>query len=89
MEDIIKIVRGVSETIQNELKKKKRISWLLATLGASLLGNMLAGKGINRAGEGITRAGYGSPIKDLKLILKYKNTIKMNPDLMGFLLEII
>ena len=29
------------------------------TLGASLLGNILAGKGINRAGEGIVRAGYG------------------------------
>ena len=26
---------------------------LLDTLGASLLGNILAGKGINRAGEGI------------------------------------
>ena len=38
---------------------------LLGTLGASLLGNMLAGKGINRAREGITRAGYGSK-KSLK-----------------------
>ena len=27
---------------------------LLGTLGASLLGNILAGKGINRAGEGAT-----------------------------------
>ena len=33
---------------------------LLGTLGASLLGNILAGKGINRAGEGIVRAGYGN-----------------------------
>ena len=33
---------------------------LLDTLGASLLGNILAGKGINRAGEGIVRAGYGN-----------------------------
>ena len=33
---------------------------LLGTLGASLLGNMLAGKGINRAGEGFIRAGNGS-----------------------------
>ena len=33
---------------------------LLGTLGASLLGNMSAGKGINRAGEGITRGGYES-----------------------------
>ena len=44
---------------------------LLSKLGASLLGNMLAGKGINRAwfaskdvlskgGNKVTRAGYGS-----------------------------
>ena len=33
---------------------------LLGTLGASLLGNILAGKGVNRAGEGIVRAGYGN-----------------------------
>ena len=33
---------------------------LLDTLGASLLENILAGKGINRAGEGIVRAGYGN-----------------------------
>ena len=42
---------------------------VLGTLGASLLGNILAGKGINRAGTGggintagvgIVRAGYGS-----------------------------
>ena len=42
---------------------------LLDTLGASLLGNILADKkinrtgkgwGINRAGEGIVRAGYGN-----------------------------
>ena len=40
---------------------------LLGTLGASLLGNLLTGKGvnkkgngINRAGEGVIRAGYGN-----------------------------
>ena len=32
---------------------------LLCTLGASLLGNILPGKGINRAGERIVRAAYG------------------------------
>ena len=41
---------------------------LLGTLGASLLGNLLTGKGIyregkgkgiNRTGEGVLRAGYG------------------------------
>ena len=33
---------------------------LLATLGASLSGSILAGKGINRAGEGIVRSGHGN-----------------------------
>ena len=33
---------------------------LLGTLGASLLGNILSGRGINGAGEGIVRAGYGN-----------------------------
>ena len=34
---------------------------LLGTLGASVLGNLLTGKGIYRAGKGngIVRAGYG------------------------------
>ena len=43
---------------------------LLGTLGASLLGNLLTGKGVNkkgkgtkRAGEGIVRAGYGNKNK--------------------------
>ena len=44
---------------------------LLGTLGASLSGNMLAGKGIIRVGycskgEGIIRAGYGSKGSSLK-----------------------
>ena len=37
---------------------------LLGTLGASLLENILASKGINRAGEGVVRAGYGNKIRD-------------------------
>ena len=41
---------------------------LLSTLGASLLGNLLTGKGTVRAGEGIVRAGYGSSIKKKSLI---------------------
>ena len=36
----------------------------LGTLEASLLGNLLTGKGINRAGKGIVRAGYGNNKKD-------------------------
>ena len=43
---------------------------LLGTLGASLLGNSLSGKGIVRAGsgnnigKGIARAGYGDPLQN-------------------------
>ena len=70
MEDIIKIVKSlkdsglllkeVSETIQNEAKEQKGgfLSMLLRTWGASLLGNILAGKWVNRAEEGIVRVGY-------------------------------
>ena len=71
MEDIIKIVKsledsgllltGVTETVQNEVKEQKGVflSMLLGTLGASLLGNILTVRGINRAGKvrGIVRAG--------------------------------
>ena len=75
MKDFIKIVKsledsalqlkGVSETIQNEAKERKGgfLIMLLNTLGASLLGNILVGKGINRAGEGVIRVGYGNKNK--------------------------
>ena len=62
LEDSGLLLKGVSETIQNEPKTQKGgfLSMLLGTLGANLLGNMLASKGMNRAREGIIRAGYGS-----------------------------
>ena len=45
-----------------KLKNKKEdfFSMLLGTLGVSLLGNILAGKGMNRAGKRIVKAGYGN-----------------------------
>ena len=70
MEDIIKIVKsledsglllkGVTETVQNEAKEQKGgfLNVLLGILGASVLGNILTGQGINRAGEGVVRPGY-------------------------------
>ena len=60
LEDSDLLLKGVSEKIQNEAKEQKGgfLSILLYTLGASLLGNILAGKGINRAGKGIVRDGY-------------------------------
>ena len=48
------LIKGVSETTKNEPKEQKGtfLSMLLVTLGASLLGNLLTGKGTIRAGEG-------------------------------------
>ena len=47
--------------MQNEVKEQKGgyFGMLLGKLGESLLGNISASKGINRAGEGTVRAGYG------------------------------
>ena len=84
MNDIMKIVqaledsnillKGVTKTIKSETKEQKGgfLSMLLGNLGASLLGNILAGKGTVRAGsgrrylksstsygKGIVRASYG------------------------------
>ena len=44
------LLKVVTETIQNEVTKQKEgfLSMLLGTLGASLLGNILAGKGIRK-----------------------------------------
>ena len=82
MNDIIKIVqtledsnillKGVTETVKNQTKEQKGgfLSMLLGTLGASLLGNLLTGKGFVRAGygnknkgKGVVRAGYGNKNK--------------------------
>ena len=61
------MLKGVSKTIENEIKKQKGgfLSVLLSTLRDSLLRNLLSGKGIMRAGYGnkkgkrIVRAGTG------------------------------
>ena len=78
MNDIIKIVqafedfnillKGVTKRIRNKTKEQKGgfLSMLLGTLGASLLENLLSGKGVvragsgNKKGKGIIRAGYGN-----------------------------
>ena len=72
MDDLIKIVKspedsyylllkGITESVQNEIKEQKDgfLSMLLGTLGASLLGNLLTGKGVNKKGKGIHRSGEG------------------------------
>ena len=60
---------------------------LLGTLGASLLGNILAGKGkiatshgrgINKPGEGAVRAGYGHRSLNSSKIKKGQKNNKMD-----------
>ena len=80
MNDIMKIIQAledcnillkvVTKTSKSETKEQKGgfLSILLGTLGASLLGNMSAGKGIiragsgNKKGKGIVRADYGKEL---------------------------
>ena len=72
LEDSRVLLKGVSETIQNEAKEQREgfISMLLGSLGASLLGDVLSkglsGRGVIRAGEGTIRAGEGSKRSSLK-----------------------
>ena len=61
MEDLIKIVKslkdsslllkGITETVQNDVKEQKDgfVSMLVGTLGASLLENLLTGKGLTKS----------------------------------------
>ena len=55
------MIKGVSETIQNEAKELKRrfLGMLLSTLGASLLVNLLTGKGTVRACKGAIAKRWG------------------------------
>ena len=101
IQDIFKIIKelensdtllnGVSKTIENEVKKQRGgfLSMLLGTLGASLLGNLLTGKGIMRAGDGIVRAGEGSkkklnsllpfhPLTNIEISEYYSNEPRFN-----------
>ena len=74
LEDSGLLIKGVTKLVQNEVKDQKGgfTSMLLGTLGASLLGTLLTGKGVIAAsqvrgiykpgkgkGKGINRAGEG------------------------------
>ena len=51
--NVVFLIKDVTEILKNEIKEQKGglLSMLAATLGASLLGNMLAGKGVTTGGE--------------------------------------
>ena len=53
LEDSNILLKRLAKTITNKTKEQKQgfLSMLLRTLGASLLGNLFAGKGIIRAGS--------------------------------------
>ena len=61
LEDSGILLKGVTISVATQTKEQKRgfLSMLLGTLGASLFGNLLSGKGMLRAGEGMLRAGEG------------------------------
>ena len=61
LEDSGLLLKRVTKTVQNEVTEQKGgfLSMFLGTLGASLLGNLLSGKGINKKGKGIHWAGVG------------------------------
>ena len=96
MKDLIEIVKSVensglllkevSKTIQNEAKEQKGgfLSMLLGGLDASLLGNILAGKGAiaksiseevksKSQGQGVNRAGEGAIAKNISKKTKLKS----------------
>ena len=59
LEDSDLLLKGVTETVQNEVTEQKRgfLTMLLGTLGATLLGNILTGQGVKTSqGRGINRA---------------------------------
>ena len=72
LEDSNILLKGVTKTIKKETKKQKGgfLIMLLGTLGANLLGNLLANKELQelvlvviwssyKKGKGVVRAGYG------------------------------
>ena len=81
LEDSGILLKGISETIQNEAKEQRGgfLGILIGTLGASLLGDLLtknlSGKGVIRAGEGAIRAGYGSKRSSLKNFDSYATSL--------------
>ena len=69
------LIKDVSETIKNEAKRPNGgfLGMLLGTLGATLLGNILAGKVVLRTGEGSNRS-----LSNFEIRKYYQNEPKFN-----------
>ena len=105
IDDLIKIVtaleehdvllKGTSKTIKNETKEQRGgfLRMLLGTLGASLLGNLLTGKGLHRTGQGMYRTSQGlknklipfHPLANFEIMAYFKDVKRI----MVFFQEII
>ena len=80
------LLKGVTKTIKNETKEQKGgfLSMLLGTLGTSLLGNLLTGKGILRAGSGRPSSSASQirkephPLTNFEIQKYYKNGPRFN-----------
>ena len=89
LEDSVILLKGLTRSVATQTKEQKGgfLSMLLGTLGASLLGNLLSGRGLGeqktqakgmlRAGEGILRAGEGVRT-NFEINDYYKNEPKFN-----------
>ena len=81
-------MKRITEIVKNDIKKQKgrALGMLLGNLGASLLGNLLSGKGLYRSGRGLYRSGLGNkeeinkkalmpphPLTNIDIINYYKN----------------
>ena len=73
LEDSNILLKGITKTVEEETKEQRGgfLGMFFGTLGASLLGNILTGKGMlragygNKEGKGMLRAGYGNKKKEI------------------------
>ena len=81
LEDSGILLKGVSETIKNEVRSQKgsTLGMILGTIADSLLGNLLTGKGVYRTGYGnkqeIKKKGLipAHPLTNIEIINYYEN----------------
>ena len=90
LEDSSVLMKGVSETLKNDIKKGGTlpiIPMLLGTSGPSLIGNLLTGKGLFNAGsgnkcncgQGMYRAGRGKGLSTAGQGTKRKSLMPAHP----------